>query len=277
MTKLRFKTFLAPNMWPVYAFIVEAVGVRLGIETELAVGRSFDEFARGEAEAGFLCGLPYVQLARRAPGLLEPLVAPVLHGERFAGRPIYFSDVIVHRDAPFARFEDLRGRTWAYNDPDSHSGYNLTRATMVQRGLTGGFFGRVVQAGFHQKCLELVANGEVDGAAIDCQVLMIELRERPDLAERVKVIDSFGPSTTPPVVALGRLPATLRAELRAALLELGADPRAREVLAFGFIERFAPVSALTAVSALTVVGDCDYDDIRRMLAACEQAGFMTIR
>ncbi len=267
MIKLRFETFLAPNMWPVYQFIVEAVGARLGIETELTVGRSFETFVRGEAEAGFLCGLPYVQLLRRTPGLLEPLTAPVLYGSRFAGydRPVYFSDVIVHRAAPFTRFAELRGRTWAYNDPGSHSGYNLTRAAMVRRGLTGGFFGRVVQAGFHQLCLEQVADGAVDGAAIDCQVLMIELRERPELAERVKVIDSFGPSTIPPVVAAGRLPATLKAELRAALLDLGADPRARAVLAFGFIERFAPVT------------DRDYDDIRQMLADCERAGFMTLR
>jgi len=265
MTQLRFETFLAPNMWPVYQFIVEAVGARLGIETELTVGRSFETFVRGEAEAGFLCGLPYVQLVRRTPGLLEPLAAPVLHGERFAGRPIYFSDVVVRRDAPFHSFADLRGRSWAYNDPGSHSGYNLTRAAMLQRGLTGGFFSQVVQSGFHQRCLEQVADGTVDGAAIDCQVLMIELRERPELAERVKVIDSFGPSTIPPVVAAGRLPATLKAEMRAALLELHAEPRAREVLAFGFIERFAPVT------------DRDYDDIRQMLADCERAGFMTIR
>lgn len=265
MTRLRFAAFLAPNMQPVYGFIVQALGVRLGIETELTVGQSFDEFARGEADAGFLCGLPYVQLLRQTPGLLAPLAAPVLQGARFGGRPIYFSDVVVRRDAPFHSFADLRGRSWAYNDPDSHSGYNVVRATLVRRGETNGFFSRVVQSGYHQRSLEMVAAGDVDGATIDCQVLAIEQRERPELAGQVKVIDSLGPSTVQPIVMAGRLPASLKQEARAALLELHADPRAREVLAFGFIERLAPVA------------DRDYDDIRHMLADCEQANFMIVR
>jgi hypothetical protein len=43
------------------------------------------------------------------------------------------------------------------------------------------------------------------------------------------------------------------------------DPRARVALAYGFVERFAPVA------------DETYDDIRRMFAAAEQAGFMQLR
>lgn len=265
MTRLRFTTFLAPNMRPVYEFIVATLGARLRIETELTIGRSFDEFARGEADAGFLCGLPYVQLTRRMPGLLEPLAAPVLQGARFEGRPVYFSDVIVHHDAPFRAFADLRGHAWAYNDPDSHSGYNVVRATLARRGETGRFFRRVLQSGYHQRSLEMVAAGEVEGAAIDCQVLAIEQRERPELAEQVKVIDSLGPSTIQPIVMASRLPAALKDEARAGLLELHTDPRAREVLAFGFIEHFALVS------------DHNYDDIRQMLSDSGQAGAVTLR
>lgn len=206
-----------------------------------------------------------MQLVRAAPGRLEPLAAPVLHGSRFAGRPIYFSDVVVRADRPWRSFDDLRGRSWAYNDPDSHSGYNVTRAALVRRGETRGFFSRVVQSGFHQRSLQMVADGEVDASAIDCQVLAIELRERPDLAARVKVIDALGPATIQPVVAAGRLPASLRADLRAALLALGDDAEARERLAYGFVERFAAVT------------DADYDDIRAMLADCERAGFLVLR
>lgn len=200
-----------------------------------------------------------MRLVGAAPGLLEPLAAPVLHGPRFAGRPIYFSDVVVRAGAAWRSFDDLRGRSWAYNDPDSHSGFNVVRAALARRGHTDGFFGRVIQSGFHQRSLALVAAGEVDASAIDCQVLMIELRERPELAEQIRVIDALGPSTIQPIVAAGRLPAALRADLRAALLALGEDAEARERLAFGFIERLAAVT------------DADYDDIRAMLAEGERA------
>ena len=262
---LRFATFLAPNMLPVYRFVADYVGRRLHVAADLVVGSSFSEFERGEADVGFICGLPYVQLADRRPSPIALLAAPVLQGERYGGRPIYFSDVIVRRDSPFQSFADLRGRSWSYNDPDSHSGYNVTRYHLVRLGETAGFFGRVVEAGWHQRSIDLVAAGEVDASAIDSQVLAIEMRERPELASLLRVIDSLGPSTIQPVVASSRLPDSVRLEARDALLEMGAAPEARTVLDRGLVARFAPVA------------DSDYDDIRRMLRAAERTGFMTLR
>lgn len=213
-----------------------------------------------------------MQLVRARPGLLEPLAAPVLqalpwaeHRPNFIGRPVYYSDIVVPAGRPWQSLADLRGRSWAYNDPDSHSGYNVTRAELVRRGWTNGFFGSVLASGFHQRSLELVAAGQVDASAIDCQVLAIELRDNPGLADRVRIIDSLGPSTIQPVVAAGRLPATLRADLAAALAELAREPGASEALRAGFIERLAPVV------------DRDYDDIRAMLADVERADFLELR
>lgn len=54
MTTLRFTSFLAPNMFPVYQYIVEQVARRLGVAATLAVGETFAEFERGQADAGFL-------------------------------------------------------------------------------------------------------------------------------------------------------------------------------------------------------------------------------
>jgi hypothetical protein len=57
--KLRIATFLAPNMFPVYEFLVDALGRELGGNAELVIGASFDQFGNGEIDAGFICGLPY--------------------------------------------------------------------------------------------------------------------------------------------------------------------------------------------------------------------------
>src|SRR5215212_7293588 len=262
--KLRIATFLAPNMLPVYEFVVDAIGRELGSGAELVAGVSFDQFGNGEIDAGFICGLPYILLARQTPPSVELLAAPVIRGDRYAGRPIYFSDVIVQRNSPVRTFAHLRGRSWAYNDLDSHSGYNLTRHHLVKLGETRGYFGRVVAAGFHQHAMRMVAAGEVDAAAIDSQVLAIEFRDQPDLSEELRVITALGPSTIQPVVAARYLPADLKAALRATLLRIGDDPAARAELAKGFVERFVPVT------------DEDYDDIRGMLVAAEQAGFLTL-
>lgn len=262
---LRFATFLAPNMYPVYQCVTEYISRRLGWRTELRAGESFAAFERGEVDVGVICGLPYVQLTRSSDPPVELLAAPVLQGERYGGLPIYFSDVVVRRESSYRTFAELRGCTWAYNDRDSHSGYNITRYTLVRMGETRGFFGRVVEAGFHQEALRMVANGLVDASAIDSQVLAIELREHSDLAERVRIIDALGPATIQPVVAARHVPDVLKGELRAALCAMGDDPRVRGTLDYGFVARFVPVM------------DATYDDIRAMVAAAEAVDFLTLR
>ena len=118
---IRFATYLAPNMHHVYARIVSYVGRRTGLPTTLVVGTSFAAFERGEIDAGFICGWPYIELTRcREHGqqpAVELLAAPVLKGTRYADQPVYFSDVIVHRDSLFSSFADLRGCTWSFNEP----------------------------------------------------------------------------------------------------------------------------------------------------------------
>jgi phosphonate transport system substrate-binding protein len=262
---LRFATFLAPNVFGVYRSMADYVGEKLGYRTELVVGSSFGQFAAGRADVGFICGLPYVQLARQPSPPVELLAAPVLRGERYQGRPIYFSDVIVRAESRYRSFSDLRGCSWAYNDLDSHSGYNVTRHRLVQMGETQGYFGRVVEGGSHQRSIRLVCGGEVDAAAIDSQVLAVELRDHPALRTRLRVIDTLGPAGIQPVAAASRLPDRLKADIRDVLLAMGDDPVARAGLAPGFIERFVTVT------------DEDYHDVRVMLAAAEDAGFMTLR
>jgi phosphonate transport system substrate-binding protein len=261
---LRFATLLATNMLPLYRLLSDRIGDRLGRRVELAVGRSFDQFEHGEADLGVICGLPYVWLAARRPRPVEPLAAPVLAGDRYGGRPIYYSDVIVRHDSPITCLEELRGHSWAYNEPASHSGHTVTLYSLVRMGARPGFFGRVVEAGFHQRAIRLVHSGAVDAAAIDSQVLAIELRDHPELADRLRVVDTFGPSTIQPVVFASRLPDRLKDQARELLVELGDDPSARPMLAHGFIERFAPVD------------DSAYDDIRTMLATVEAAGWTSL-
>jgi phosphonate transport system substrate-binding protein len=264
---LRFGTYLASNVTAVglYELVTEEVGRRLGLPTELVVESSYESCEKDENEVCFVCSLPYVTFERRGLDLAVPVAAPVLEGERYGGRPIYFSDVIVHRDSPFRRFLDLRGRSWAYNEPLSHSGYGITRYHLVTLGETNGFFGEVMEAGFHREAIRMVARGEVDGSAIDSQVLAIELRDDPDLAERVRVVEALGPSTIQPVAVSRRVPPDVREAIRQVLVTMAEDPAVRRRLALGLVQRFVAVDAGS------------YDDIRMMVDACEAAGFVELR
>ena len=264
-SRLRFGTYLAPNVLPVYETVTEEVGRWLGIDTELVVETSYESCEKDVNDVCFVCSLPYVMFERKGLDLAVPVAAPVLQGDRYEGRPIYFSDVIVHRDSPFGSFLDLRGKAWAYNEPLSHSGYGITRYHLVEMGETNGFFGDVVEAGFHQEAIRMVARKQVDGSAIDSQVLAVELRDHPELAEQVRVVEALGPSTIQPVAVSRRVPEDLREAIRGVLVTMADDRGVRARLKAGLVERFVPVDAGS------------YDEIRMMVDACEAAGFLELR
>jgi phosphonate transport system substrate-binding protein len=261
---VRFATFLAPNLRQFYEFITRHIGERLGCATELFVGSCYDEL-RADADVAFVCGLAYVELADAGVVDVEPVAAPVLQGERYGGRPVYFSDVVVRRDRPFRSFADLRGRSWAYNEPHSQSGYGVTRHHLARLGETNGYFGRVVEAGWHERSLRMVCADEVDASAIDSHVLAVALRDEPGLAGVLRVIATLGPSPIQPVVASRRLPQRFRAGLRRVLRSLADIPAARPHLERALVAGFASVE------------DATYDAIRQMRAAADAAGLRALR
>jgi phosphonate transport system substrate-binding protein len=256
---LRFVSFLAPKLLGFYTFLAERAARDLRCRVDVVVGTSYDEL--DSADVAVVCGLAYVERARRGDCPVEPLAAPVVRGARYGGRPVYFSDVIVRRDSPCRRFADLRGRSWAYNEPRSQSGYGITRFVLARDGHAKGFFGRVVDAGWHERAARLVATGECDASAIDSHLLALMLRDEPDLATELRVIDTLGPSTIQPVVVSRRLPRSIKATLRRVFLSLAADPAGRRPLSAAMVEGFVSV------------GDRDYDDLRRMSEVAVAGGW----
>lgn len=256
---LRVVTLLAPNLFPVYEFITQKIVRELCWPAELVVGSSSADLNR-HTDICFLCGLHYI----RVSSLLEPIAAPILQGERYAGRPIYFSDIIVRTDSPWQAFADLRGRSWAYNEPNSHSGYGIIRHHLVEMKENNSFFGAVVEIGWHERSIDRVRSGRVDASAIDSHVLSIASRDNPGLQSDLRIIGTLGPSTIQPIAVARRMPVTLKSELRHLLLEMAEDLEAKNLLNQNLIERFVPI------------GDSDYDDIRRMCRAADSAGFESI-
>jgi phosphonate transport system substrate-binding protein len=195
--------------------------------SRLVTGGDWRELASGQVDVAFVCSPPLVWLG----GAVEAIAAPVLTDPRFHDRPLYSSEVVVGRDTTYRSLKDLRGARWAYNESSSWSGYWVT-LTQV-----GGwtYFGDVVAAGSHRAALRMVASGQVDGSAIDCQVLAVELRDHPELADRVRIVDSLGPAPIQPVVVRTALDPGLKRHVQACLSELHGD-----VLERFFVERFAP-------------------------------------
>ncbi|HEX6108336.1 MAG TPA: PhnD/SsuA/transferrin family substrate-binding protein, partial [Ktedonobacteraceae bacterium] len=174
---IRFATFLSPILYGTYEHIASYIGEKVDCPTTLRVGQSFEEFAEGQIDVAFICGLPYVRMASQYNCPIELLGAPVLIGKRYRHRPIYFSDVIVRNESPYTCFDDLRGCVWAYNERASHSGCNLVCYSLLERGKSSDYFGETVKSGSHLRSIEMVLQGKVDAAAIDSHLLDV-LRSR---------------------------------------------------------------------------------------------------
>jgi len=262
---IRFATFLAPNIYPVYRYIANYIGEGLDCPTEMIYAFSHDQFFEVDADVSFICGLPYILFVEQAPQLIELLAAPVLVGARYDDLPIYFSDVIVTKQSRFYQFEDLRQQTWGYNEEVSQSGYGITRHHLVQMRETKGFFGHVMRVYSHQTAIKWILNGKLDGAAIDSQVLQVAFNQHPSLQEQLRIIDTFGPSPIQPIVVNSQLSDALKSDIQQILLNMQQDKVARQKLADGLIKRFVKVS------------DQDYDPIREMRQQAKAHDFLQIR
>ena len=236
------------------AYLARHLGMPVRVLHGVAWPERERKLYRGEAQLGVVCGLQYVYAVDRGeqPGI-DLLAAPVMRGERYHGRPIYFSDVVVRHDSPARCLSDLRGATWAYNEPTSHSGYSLPRYVLASRGENVvGFFGRVTMSGSHQRSLELILAGAIDASAIDTTVLEQEFRLHPELRGRLRVVETLGPSPIPPLVISRLVSKPIRHALLRLLFDMPQDPVGMGVLALAEVARFVRVS------------DADYDQIRYM-------------
>jgi len=117
----------------------------------------------GDADISFMGALPYV-LARNEIG------AEVILAEVYRGAPTYRGRIFVRRDSGISSVAELRGKTIAFADPLSESGYLYPLDILVQQGLIErgadptSFFSTVYFAGGYQQAIQAVAAGFVDAA-----------------------------------------------------------------------------------------------------------------
>ena len=251
---------------PIQDFIIEGLAKylqeRLDVPTKFIIDIPWQERERlidaAEIDLAWICGLPYIVRADRRQSGLNLLAAPVMLGERYQDLPIYFSDVIVRTESRFGSFADLQGATWGFNEPGSQSGHNITRYYLASIDAPEPFFGQVIEAGSHERCIELVVSGELDAAAIDSTVLDLAREQNRRLDSQIRVVEILGPSPIPPLTLTRPIDPALEADIRAMILGMHEDPIGRKLLQRGKIRRFQHVS------------DSDYDTIRQMHAAAQE-------
>jgi phosphonate transport system substrate-binding protein len=261
--------FVSESGMPVFQKINDYLSAKSGIPCEFITGLSYETInkmlAVGAVDAAYVCGLPYVIERDKAQPSVALLVAPVMKDARYHDQPKYFSDLVVKKESPFQSLADLRGKTYVYNDELSNSGYNMPRFKLVEIGETKGFFGKVLRSGSHEESIRMVAEGKADASFVDSLVLDFDRTKGTGDADKVRVIESRGPAGICPVVVSVKMPEPRRQKLQAAFLGMNQDPEGRKLLDEALVARFEKVD------------DHNYDDIRLMKKAAEDAGFNSIK
>src|SRR5688572_14868969 len=112
------------------------------------------------ADLAFVHPVGYVIANREAKAM-------ILARNLWHGKATFTSRIYVRKDSGIRQLEDLRGKTMAFVDPASSSGYTYPMLMLVQRGLVKNkdpktFFREVVYSGAHDASMRALLNGHVD-------------------------------------------------------------------------------------------------------------------
>ncbi|HEX6142464.1 MAG TPA: phosphate/phosphite/phosphonate ABC transporter substrate-binding protein [Geminicoccaceae bacterium] len=232
--------------------VTEWLADRLGVPVEgfvtLDHAAAVEALRAGKADISFAGALPYV-LAH------DQIGAEVLLGEVYRGRSTYEARIFVRRDSDIDEVADLEGRTIAFADPISESGYLYPLEIFADAGhLEPGadpqtFFGRVYFAGGYQQAIQAVANGLVDAAGVS---EFADLLLTPEQQAEVHPIAASEPIPSHAVIARADLDPALKDRFVDAMLSMN-EPENRWLLQHvygpdGYVrvghDAYAPVAEL---------------------------------
>jgi len=236
----------------------QVLGKLVGVPVRVTVASDYaaviEALRNRTADLAFVHPGGYVLASREAK-------ATIVAKNLWHGKSSFTSRIYVRRDAGIKTVEDLRGKTIAFVDPASSSGYIYPMVLLIKRGLVTNrdpksFFKEVVFSGAHDASMRALLNGHVDAiASFD----MAREQYLKDIAERERLI--FVAETEPiPEAGIaardGLDPATF-AKVRAALLQIRGPAHA------------ALLKRLYEIDGFETAEDREYDPVR---AAIELLG-----
>lgn len=210
---------------------------QLARPVELVKRRTYQEITlmllSGQLNAAWICGFPYVQYRDRLSLVAVPL---------FNGQPLYQSYLIVNERSSARSFSDLRGTVHAFSDPNSNSGFLVTRALLASIGeRPETYFKRHFFTYGHRNVIRAVSAALAESGSVDGYVWEVVNAIEPTLTTHTRVIRRSQWLGFPPIACSRTLkdwPVT-RA-IAKALFEMPKDPLGHQILDTLHLDGFAP-------------------------------------
>ncbi len=219
-----------------YRELLTYLGEKLNQEVQLVQRKTYGEInellGKGEIDLAFLCSGPSAMEKDKYD--FELLATPEINGSHF-----YQAYLIVNQKSEFKDLEDLRGKTFAFTDPDSNTGRLVPVYWLWELGeRPETFFRQTIYTYSHDNSIMAVAKGMVDGASVDSLIWDFYNRRNPEITNTTRVIRKSAFYGNPPLVASKTLPPQVRGQIRKLLLSMHEDVKGRRILDQLMIDRF---------------------------------------
>lgn len=218
------------------------------------VGRDYEEhiaaIGKNRVDIAFMGPAQYVLLVdRHGP---KPLLARM----EVDRQPLLHGTIVVRQDSPLRRVADLKGKRFAYTDPDSTMGRLVPQYVLLKAGVPERALGRYQFLGAHKNVALAVLTGDFEAGAVKEEVFqeyaprgLRALAKLPPVADHLFVVRADFP------------PKDIEA-LRQALWRLKDTPQGRTLME----------GVHKGMTALVPAADKDYDTLRTILRAVSTAG-----
>jgi len=205
---------------PILAQLEKDLGVKVKSVTATDYRGTIEALKFKKAEVGHLGPKAYVEASNNNYANVEPIAQLQLAN----GSLGYRSCLIVHADSDIFSPEDLAGRTFAFNDPNSTSGYLVPSAFfMMEMGIDPKkYFSKVTFSGSHEASILAVANKKVEVASTNLPDVQQLTRENkvPHGALRVIWVSKLIPND--PIVLRKDIAPSLRSAIQDSLTTMRA-------------------------------------------------------
>jgi phosphonate transport system substrate-binding protein len=221
-----------------YQSLLNYVSKKLNLKVELVQRETYSEINEliptNEVDIAFICTGPYI-VGKDKYGF-EGLVSPVVRGE-----PFYQAYLIVNKNSPYQSLEDLKGKTFAFTDPESNTGDFVPTYWLFQINETpDSFFSKTVFTYSHDNSIMAVAKSIVDGASVNSLVWEYFNARDPIYTSQTKIIKKSEKYGSPPLVASKSVPQELKLKIIRLFCEMNEDPEGRKILDELLIDSFRP-------------------------------------
>lgn len=219
-----------------YKDLINYISEKIGTRIELTQRKTYKEInlllENGQVDFAFICSGAYVEPKVR--NKVDILAVPVING-----KPLYQAYIITPKGAGITKIEDLKGKTFAFTDPLSHTGYSYALKRLNDFGETvEHFFSRSIFTYAHDNSIQLVEKGTVDGATIDGLIYEYLYKVSPERIKNIRIIEKSEYFGIPPIVIQRNCDPNLKKKIRMVFLDMHNNPTGKEILNKLSIEKY---------------------------------------